>query len=162
MAFKFENCNNKVQTIKKRRTEEEIDLRREAAKRRLEFMTGLRPIQKDVLLCFESTELSSLVIIPTGSGKTLLMSLLACKTKCSVVFAPYNLLKKQLYAELTTRGPTHCWPLRHESSMDNMLCNAQFILISFEAASTCASLLLALVRINRLGPIFVDEVCVHM
>lgn len=163
MAFKFEIGNNKVQTIKKRRTEEEIVLRREAAKIRLEFMNGLRPIQKDVLLCLESTELSSLVIIPTGSGKTLLMSLLACKTKCSVVFAPYTLLKNQLYEALAERGATHFWPLRYESeSIDMMLCNAHFILISFEAASTCASLLLALVRINRLGPIFVDEVYAHM
>ena len=153
----------KVQTIKKRRTDVEIQSRREVAQRRLELMNGLRPVQKDVLMCLESNELSAIVIIPTGSGKTLLISLLSCTTKCSVVFAPYTLLKNQLYAALNERGATHFWPLREGSeSMDMILFNANYILISYEAASTSASLLLALHRINRLGPIFVDEVHIYM
>lgn len=123
-------------------------------------MNGLRPIQKDVLTCLEATELSSLVIIPTGSGKTLLMSILACKTKCSVVFAPYALLKNQLYEVLNKEGPTHFWPLREGSgSIDAILFNANYILISYEDATQCACLLQMLFRIDRLGPIFVDEVC---
>ena len=159
-ASKFDNCNNKGQTVKKRRTEIEISVRKEAATGRKALMDMLRPIQKDVFQCLESNELSSLVIIPTGSGKTLLMSVLACKTKCSIVFAPYTLLKNELYAALNEKGATHWWPLPDGSkSLDAILCNANYILMSYEAAPTCAFLLLALNRINRLGPIFVDEVC---
>jgi hypothetical protein len=148
-------------TVKKRRTETEITLRRQAALERLALMDGLRTIHKDILICLETTpQLSSLVIIPTGSGKTLLMSVLACKTQCSVVFAPYTLLKNQLYAVLTKEGPTHFWPLREGSeSIDAILCNANYILISYEEATSCAGVLQALFRIDRLGPIFVDEVC---
>jgi superfamily II DNA or RNA helicase len=159
IACEVDNSNNQGQTIKKPRTQEEIQHRKEAAERRLELMTGLRPIQKDVLLCLKSTEHSSLVVIPTGSGKTLLISLLACNTKCSVVFAPYTLLKNQLYSALNEKGATRFWPLGDSSeSLDLIVCSTQYMLISYEAASTCACLLLALSRINRLGPIFVDEV----
>ena len=153
-------ARSQEQTVKKRRTDAEISFRKEAATVRKALIDTLRPIQKDVLQSLESNELSSLVIIPTGSGKTLLMSVLACKTKCSIVFAPYTLLKNELYAELNRKGATHWWPLPDGSeSIDSILYNANYILMSYEAAPTCATLLLALNRINRLGPIFVDEVC---
>ena len=153
-------ARSQEQTVKKRRTEIEINFRKEAATVRKTLIDTLRPIQKDVFQSLESNEQSSLVIIPTGSGKTLLMSVLACKTKCSIVFAPYTLLKKELYAVLNGKGATHWWPLPDDSeSIDSILCNANYILMSYEAAPTCASLLLAFHRLNRLGPIFVDEVC---
>jgi|LauGreDrversion4_2_1035121.scaffolds.fasta_scaffold1308507_1 superfamily II DNA or RNA helicase len=126
-------------------------------------MTGLRQLQKDALSCLESTGFSTLVIMPTGSGKTRLIWALGT-TKCTIIFAPYTILINQLRDEMIKKGATYVWPMQDETeSMDQILCKAKHILIPYEAAQRCNWLLRGLERIDRLGLIFVDEVtCIKL
>lgn len=144
---------------KRFRTQDEIQERRTAAIKRRSLLEELRQSQKEALICLEGTTLSTIVVMPTGSGKTRLIWTFKNTSKCTLVFAPYAILAEQLQIQLNEKGYSVPWPLNTTKvSIEGMLARAEFIVLPYEAALNCRWLVTGLNRIGRLGPIFVDEV----
>ncbi len=144
---------------KRLRTQDEINERRTAAIKRRSLLEELRQSQKEALICLEGTTLSTIVVMPTGSGKTRLIWTFKHTSKCTLVFAPYAILAEQLQIQLNEKGYSVPWPLNTtEVSIEGVLARAEFIVLPYEAALNCRWLVTGLNRIGRLGPIFVDEV----
>ena len=120
---------------------------------------ALRPFQIEALEVLRGTELSSLIIMPTGSGKTRLMYSFKEPGKCSIVCAPYKYLVQQLLHVLKDKGKAFEFPFDHEDgSTFGILASADFIIMPFEMVPTAADLLSSLRGISRLGPMWIDEV----
>lgn len=137
--------------------------RKEDAGKRLKFADMLRPMQKKALQFLqECGSGDSIIIMPTGSGKTTLVWSHSDPSQCSVVFAPFRILVEQLTVELSEKGRTFAWPFSEDaedaSSLFQMMCTAQYIVMPYEAAPTAAGLLAALARMSRLGLVWVDEI----
>jgi hypothetical protein len=152
------------QMVKALRSPEEIEKNRTEALRRKFEKTGsrpdLRPLQVNALAALQRSGWeSSIIVMPTGSGKSRLIWSLNNTQECAIIFAPYRLLVNQLVTVLTEHGPTFLWPLtQQQGSVDLLLSTAQFVVTSFENASDCLGLVTQLKERLRLGPIWVDEV----
>ena len=121
---------------------------------------GLRPMQAQALQFLQHSASSSIIVMPTGSGKTrLLWSYNENEDKCDVIFAPYRVLVKQLQSVLQRKGLTAVWPLHSFSgSIDALVSTARFAVFPYEAAKEVPSFLSALHERGRLGPVWIDEV----
>jgi len=133
----------------------EIDINRNLAVKRREMIEYLRPVQKEAVDFLIACEHGAFVIMPTGSGKTALMPIFKVEGRCSIVFAPYKLLVDQLAATLSN---SVAYPF--ESSFDVLAC-ADFIVMPYEAAVGSADLFSVLHDMERLGPVWIDEVRVE-
>jgi hypothetical protein len=120
----------------------------------------LRPMQACALHFLQHSTSSSIIVMPTGSGKTrLIWSYHENEDKCAVIFAPYRVLAKQLQSILQERGLTVVWPLNSFSgSTDALIATVRFAVFPYEAAADVQGFLTALHDIGRLGPIWIDEV----
>jgi superfamily II DNA helicase RecQ len=97
--------------------------------------------------------------MPTGSGKTTLVSSFKPDDTCSLVFAPFKVLVKQLGTVLAQKGKVVSYPfVSNDGDMYTILATADFIIMPYEAAPTSADMVCCLSRIGRLGPIWIDEV----
>ena len=155
-----EQITEKVSDSQKRpRTQEEIEERRMTAVKRRSLFQELRQSQKEALICLETTTAATIVVMPTGSGKTTLIWAFQHSSKCTFVFAPYAILAQQLQRKLAEKGNSVLWPLDTTNvSLEGILATADFIVLPYEAAISCKWLLIGVERIGRLGPVFVDEV----
>ena len=89
---------------------------------------GLRPMQAQALQFLQHSTSSSIIVMPTGSGKTrLLWSYNENEDKCHVIFAPYRVLVKQLQSVLQRKGLTAVWPLHSFSGSIEAFTNASQI-----------------------------------
>lgn len=150
-----------TQMKKRLRNPQEIQERKLLAQTKLRLFEGMRPKQKQALQFLESTSSSAFIILPTGSGKTHLIWSHKRDQECAVIFVPYRLLASQLQCVLESHGLTVTWPfLSYSGSIHAMLCNVQFAILPYEAAPEAAGLIASLNEIGRLGPIWIDEVCV--
>ena len=121
---------------------------------------GLRPMQAQALQFLQHSTSSSIIVMPTGSGKTrLLWSYNENEDKCHVIFAPYRVLVKQLQSVLQRKGLTAVWPLHSFSgSIEALVSTARFAVFPYEAAKEGPGFLSALHEKGRLGPVWIDEV----
>ena len=140
----------------------EVQERRMAAIKRRNIVESLRPAQRDALRCLQETELSTLIVLPTGSGKTTLMWTFKEPGKCSIICAPYKYLVEQLLDLVTDKGKALKFPFEHVEGDGGciyaILATVDFILIPFEMAPTAADLLWNLKQVDRLGTMWIDEV----
>ena len=134
--------------------------RKEDAAKRLKLSEVLRPMQKKALQFLQECGTGdSIVIMPTGSGKTTLVWSHSDPLKCSVIFAPFRILVEQLTVEFNGKGLTFAWPFSDDGpSTCQIMSTAQFIVMPFEAAPTAAGVLAGLERISRLGLVWIDEI----
>ena len=148
-----------TQRHKTSRSQEQIDFRKLEAIKRRKKMDYLRPLQKEALGFLEKSEHHSIVIMPTGSGKTTLMWSYKSENKCSLVFAPFRILVQQLGSVLAQKGRVTAYPfVSNDGDLYSILATCDFIILPYEEAPTSASLVQSLNEIDRLGPIWVDEV----
>lgn len=150
---------------KRPRTETEmIELRDLALKRHQLYVAKisvLRDTQKEAMTCIEGSTCGTLILMPTGSGKTTLIWTHKVAHECSVIFAPYRILVSQLQDTLSQKGTTVCWPFNDEQqlfSIDGIIASAEYVIFPFEAVPACIPFIEALNRSERLGPLWVDEV----
>jgi hypothetical protein len=117
-------------------------------------------MQAQALQFLQHSTSSSIIVMPTGSGKTrLLWSYNENEDKCHVIFAPYRVLVKQLQSVLQRKGLTAVWPLHSFSgSIDALVSTARFAVFPYEAAKEVPGFLSALHEKGRLGPVWIDEV----
>jgi hypothetical protein len=119
----------------------------------------LRPIQSQALLFLGGLVDNAIIIMPTGSGKTQLILSHRRPDTCSVLFAPYNLLCRQLQSISEQKGTTVVWPFStFKGSSDALVSTAEFAILPYEAAPLAHSFVAALHERGRLGPIWIDEV----
>ena len=79
--------------------------------------------------------------------------------KCNVVCAPYRYLVQQLLNLLEQHGNAVEFPFVDAGgSMYGILTSADFIVMPFEMVPSAADLLYSLRAIDRLGPMWIDEV----
>ena len=144
---------------KRERSEREIgQLKLEAQKRRLLF-ESLRPLQREALHFIQKTKSSVITIMPTGSGKTSLIWTFKKPDMCSIVFSPFKLLGQQLVKRLKEKGHAVAYPFQDaDGSVYGILATADYIVLPYEAAPEAADLLQSLNNLNRLGPVWIDEV----
>ena len=146
-------------SVLSKRSPEQIAESRGLALKRLKFTQELRPYQREAMSIISKAEHHALVIMPTGSGKTTLMSSFKPNDTCSLIFAPFKVLVQQLGSVLAQKGKVVSHPfVSNDGEMFTILATAEFIIMPFEAAPTSADLVTALSQIGRLGPIWVDEV----
>lgn len=151
--------SQETQPVKQRRTDDQILQNKLQAQKRLKALGTLRPMQIQALQFLEGTGSSAFVIMPTASGKTTLIYSHRKDNECSVVFAPYNLLCGQLLSLCKEKGVAEAWPFKaFNGSVEAMLLTLQFAIFPYEAATQAHTLIAALHRHCRLGPIWVDEV----
>jgi hypothetical protein len=151
--------SQETQPVKQRRTDDQILQNKLQAQKRLKALGTLRPMQIQALQFLEGTGSSAFVIMPTASGKTTLIYSHRKDNECSVVFAPYNLLCGQLLSLCKEKGVAEAWPFKaFNGSVEAMLLTLQFAIFPYEAATQAHTLIAALHRHGRLGPIWVDEV----
>ena len=151
--------SQETQPVKQRRTDDQILQNKLQAQKRLKALGTLRPMQIQALQFLEGTGSSAFVIVPTASGKTTLIYSHRKDNECSVVFAPYNLLCGQLLSLCKEKGVAEAWPFKaFNGSVEAMLLTLQFAIFPYEAATQAHTLIAALHRHGRLGPIWVDEV----
>ena len=143
-----------------KRTEPEMIRRKEDAAKRLKLADVLRPLQKKALRFLqECGSGDSIIIMPTGSGKTTLVWSHSDTMQCSVVFAPFRILVEQLTVELNGKGLAFAWPFSEDGpSLFQIMATAHYIVMPYEAAPTAAGLLAELARMSRLGLVWVDEI----
>ena len=151
-----------TQAVKHDRLENEIAARKDQAlKKRAAYeavQAALRPCQVLALTCIQETARSTIVIMPTGSGKTRLMWHYG-GGKCNVVCAPYKYLVEQLLDLLKGHGKSVEFPfVESDGSVYGILASADFIVMPFEMVPSAADLMYALKKIDRLGPMWIDEV----
>lgn len=128
-------------------------------KKRMVESEQLSDDQKEALCCLQHNTHSAFIIMPTGSGKTSLIWRFKKESECSIIFAPFQLLVKQVCQVLAERNETWVWPFDGSNgSIDCMLATAQFIVLPYEAATESVHLITELHRRKRIGPIWVDEV----
>jgi hypothetical protein len=147
------------------RSPEEVEGRRQDALKRRTAISVLRPVQKEALDCICDNNINTMIIMPTGSGKTRLIwyhKLLSYHKdglgKCTVIFAPFKILVEQLTLVLMEHGTVFTHPFSRESSSFAMITTADYVIMPYEAAPDSADLLTSLHNIGRLGPIWIDEV----
>jgi hypothetical protein len=151
--------SQETQPVKQRRTDDQILQNKLQAQKRLKALGTLRPMQIQALQFLEGTGSSAFVIMPTASGKTTLIYSHRKDNECSVVFAPYNLLCGQLLSLCKEKGVAEAWAFKaFNGSVEAMLLTLQFAIFPYEAATQAHTLIAALHRHGRLGPIWVDEV----
>ena len=149
-----------TQIVKRVRNEQEIQGRKLIAQKRLKLFEGMRPMQKQALQFLERSFSSAFILLPTGSGKTHLIWSHKKEQECAVIFVPYRMLASQQQSVFESNGLTVTWPFQsYPGSMPAMLCNVHFAILPYEAASEAVSFIASLNEIGRLGPIWVDEVC---
>jgi len=137
----------------------ELEVSEHVVKKRMVESEQLSDDQKQALCCLQDNEQSAFIIMPTGSGKTSLIWRFKRISECSIIFAPFQLLVKQLCNVLQQRNETWVWPFDgSRGSVDCMLATAQFIVLPYEAATESVHLVTELHRRKRMGPIWVDEV----
>jgi hypothetical protein len=141
------------------RSDDQIGQSKAYAMKRLKLMEELRPFQKEALATLENAKHHAIIIMPTGSGKTTLMWSYKPRDTCSLVFAPFKNLVKQLGTVLAQKGKVVSFPfVSNDGDVFSILATAEYIILPYEAAPTSADLIVALNGLNRLGPIWVDEV----
>jgi hypothetical protein len=119
----------------------------------------LRPMQSEALLFLTGLVDSAIIIMPTGSGKTQLIMSHRRVDTCSVIFAPYNLLCRQLLSLSEKEGTTVVWPFStFRGSSDALVLTADFAILPYEAAPLAHNFVAALHEKGRLGPMWIDEV----
>jgi hypothetical protein len=120
---------------------------------------ALRPMQLQALLFLRGLVDSAIIIMPTGSGKTQLILSHRKADTCSIIFAPYNLLCRQLLSISEQEGTAVMWPFStFKGSTDALVSTADFAILPYEAAPLAHNFVAALHGKGRLGPIWVDEV----
>ena len=148
-----------TQRYKTMRSLAEIESRRLHALKRRKLMDSLRPLQREALKFIENAEHHSIIIMPTGSGKTTLIWSYKHENKCSLVFAPFKILVHQLGSVLAKKGKVAAFPLvSNDGDLFSILATYDFIILPYEAAPSSADLVSSLNDLDRLGPIWVDEV----
>jgi hypothetical protein len=152
-----------TQAVKHLRDKEEVAARKdEALKKRAVFdavQATLRTGQVLALKCIRETNQSTIIIMPTGSGKTRLMWNYKEPGKCHVVCAPFRYLVQQLLHLLKEHGKAVEFPfVDADGSVYGILSSADFIVMPFEMVPSAADLLSSLRGIDRLGPMWIDEV----
>ena len=154
-----------VVIAKRPRTDSEILEQKDLALKRHQLYVAkisvLRDTQKEAMTCIEGSTCGTLILMPTGSGKTTLIWTHKVSQECSVIFAPYRVLVSQLQDTLSQKGTTVCWPFNEEQqllSIDGIIANAEYVIFPFEAVPACIPFIEALNRSERLGPLWVDEV----
>ena len=155
------SCTSPPTLMKRRvRNEQEIQERKLLAQKKLKLFEGMRPKQKQAVQFLEQSSSSACILLPTGSGKTLLIWTHKKEQECAVIFVPYRILGSQLQGVFESHGLTVTWPLHsYSGSIEAMLCNVQFAILPYEAAPEAVGFITALKDMGRLGPIWVDEVC---
>ena len=144
------------------RSEQEILEMKRLAQKKLKLFEGMRPKQKQALQFLERSSSSAFILLPTGSGKTKLIWTHKKEQECAVIFVPYRILASQLQCVLESHGLTVTWPFQsYSGSIDAMLCNVHFAIFPYEAAPEAVGFITSLKNIGRLGPIWVDEVCLQ-
>jgi hypothetical protein len=119
----------------------------------------LRPMQSEALLFLTGLVDSAIIIMPTGSGKTQLIMSHRRVDTCSVIFAPYDLLCRQLLTISEKEGTAVVWPFKtFKGSHDALLLTADFAILPYEAAPLAHNFVAALHEKGRLGPMWIDEV----
>ena len=145
-------------TVRKRSLSEIGQLKLQAEKRRL-LVESLRPLQREALYFIQKTTSSIIAIMPTGSGKTSLIWTFKKPDMCSIIFSPFKLLGQQLHKRLKEKGHAVSYPFQDaDGSVYGILATADFIVMPYEAAPEAADLLQSLNNLNRLGPVWIDEV----
>ena len=146
-------------SVVSKRSLEQIAQSRELALKRLRLSQELRPYQREAMSMLSKAEHHAFIIMPTGSGKTTLVSSFKRDDTCSLVFAPFKVLVKQLGTVLAQKGKVVSYPfVSSDGDMFTILATADFIIMPYEAAPTSADMVCSLSRIGRLGPIWIDEV----
>jgi hypothetical protein len=158
LSMHLPSMNGEGAGIKRDRTLHEIEERRQTAVKRLSLMDALRPMQRDALKCMEGTENNVIIIMPTGSGKTTLIWTFKKFNQCSIVFAPYKLLVDQLTELLSKHATTFSFPFDDGCDYSAILFTADFIVMPYEAVHSAVEVVTALHRLQRIGPIWLDEV----
>ena len=159
-----QSSQQQTQCAKRPRETWEVQERKMAAIQRRSIVESLRPAQRDALRCLQETELSALIVLPTGSGKTTLMWTFKEPGKCSIICAPYKYLVEQLLDLVKDKGKALQFPFEHVEGDGGCiyatLATVDFILIPFEMAPTAADLLWNLQQLDRLGTMWIDEVSI--
>ena len=120
---------------------------------------AMREVQKEALLFLDGLKDNAIIVMPTGSGKTQLILSHKNVDACSVIFAPYSLLCRQLQSISEQKGTTVMWPFNtFKGSSDALVSTADFAILPYEAAPSAHSFVEALQEKGRLGPIWIDEV----
>ena len=146
-------------SVVSKRSLEQIAQSRELALKRLRMSQELRPYQREAMSILSKAKHHAFIIMPTGSGKTTLVSSFKPVDTCSLVFAPFKVLVKQLGTVLAQKGKVVSYPfVSSDGDMFTILATADFIIMPYEAAPTSADMVCSLSRIGRLGPIWIDEV----
>jgi hypothetical protein len=154
-----ESGEQPTQRNKTARSPEEIAVRKLDAMKRRKVMDSLRPLQREALGFLQRSVNHAFIIVPTGSGKTTLIHTFKPKGTCSLVFAPFKILVEQLGSVLAQYGKVVSFPfVLNDGDMFSIVATADFIILPFEAAATSAGLVCSLNDLDRLGPIWVDEV----
>ena len=118
----------------------------------------MRDEQREALDFVGQSDDSTMIIMPTGSGKTRLMWSHKKAGLCSVIFAPFKILIEQLTKILKEQGIVYTAPFSSDSSSLAMVTTADYIIMPYEAAQKSQDLLSSLHKYGRLGPIWIDEV----
>jgi hypothetical protein len=109
------------------RDQVKLDHSEHAVKKRMVESEQLSEDQKQALCCLQENKQSAFIIMPTGSGQTSLIWLFKRESECSIMFAPFQLLVKQVCNVLKQRNNTWFWPFDGSRvSVDCMLATAQF------------------------------------
>jgi hypothetical protein len=146
-------------SVVSKRSLEQIAQSRELALKRLRMSQELRPYQREAMSILSKAKHHAFIIMPTGSGKTTLVSSFKPVDTCSLVFAPFKVLVKQLGTVLAQKGKVVSYPfVSNDGDMYTILATADFIIMPYEAAPTSADMVCSLNSIGRLGPIWIDEV----
>jgi hypothetical protein len=140
------------------RTHQEIEDRRLQALKRRNSLADLRDEQKEALICICESDESTMIIMPTGIGKSRLIWSHKKPGLCSVIFAPFKFLVQQLTYILKEHGIVFTSPFPSDISVLAMIATADFIVMPYEAAPESEGLLSSLHTCGRLGPIWIDEV----
>ena len=134
-----------------------LDFEQRVSKLSVPLPISLRPMQEKACQFLSSKPLqSSILILPTGAGKTMIIQAMRHQSKCDIVLSPYALLTHQLATVLGgARYP--CMPCHSDAYV---AANASCIICPLDIVqvnSPLVGMVQMLVSLGRLGTIWIDE-----